>query len=95
MKLNEQIRFLQGVVGGDLPIESQINVLFDILKNVLDDGAIRARTVRHKLKDYVSSKSLAERAYALNMIASDGAGIEVVPPDDKINEVLEDTIVWI
>ncbi|WP_288480753.1 Lon family ATP-dependent protease [uncultured Clostridium sp.] len=95
MKLNEQIRFLQGVVGGDLPIESQINVLFDILKNVLDDGAIRARTVRHKLKDYVSSKSLAERAYALNMIASDGAGIEIVPPDDKINEVLEDTIVWI
>lgn len=29
------------------------------------------------------------------MIASDGAGIEVVPPEDKIGEVLEDTVVWI
>ncbi|MGL5648238.1 MAG: Lon family ATP-dependent protease [Clostridium sp.] len=95
MKLNEQIKFLQGVVGGDLEIEAQINVLFDILKNVLDEGAIRARTVRHKLKGYKESNELAKRAYALNMIASDGAGIEVVPPEDKIQEVLEDTIVWI
>ncbi|MGL4873693.1 MAG: Lon family ATP-dependent protease, partial [Clostridium sp.] len=86
---------LQGVVGGDLTIEAQINVLYDILKNVLDEGAIRARTVRHKLKKYTTSKKLAERAYALNMIASDGAGIEVIPTEDKITEVLEDTIVWI
>ncbi|MGL4850263.1 MAG: Lon family ATP-dependent protease [Clostridium sp.] len=89
------MQFLQGVVGGDLTIEAQINVLYDILKNVLDEGAIRARTVRHKLKKYTTSKKLAERAYALNMIASDGAGIEVVPTEDKITEVLEDTIVWI
>ncbi|WP_297635623.1 Lon family ATP-dependent protease [uncultured Clostridium sp.] len=95
MKIDEQINFLQGVVGGDLPIEAQINVLNDILKNVLDEGAIRARTVRHKLKSYVESNKLAERAYAINMIASDGAGIEVIPPEDKIKEVLEDTIVWI
>ncbi len=71
------------------------NVLFDILKNVLDEGAVRARTVKFKLKDYVRSTKLTERAYALNMIASDGAGIEVVPPEDKIGEVLEDTVVWI
>lgn len=95
MKLREEIGFLQDVIKGDLSLESQINVLFDILKNVLDEGAVRARTVKFKLKDYVRSTKLTERAYALNMIASDGAGIEVVPPEDKIGEVLEDTVVWI
>ena len=95
MKLREEISFLQDIINGDLPQESQINVLFDILKNVLDEGAIRARTVRFKLKNYVSSKKVTERAYALNMIASDGAGIEVVPPEDKVDEVIEDAVMWI
>ena len=29
------------------------------------------------------------------MIASDGAGIEVVPPEDKVDEVIEDAVMWI
>ncbi|MDQ0151125.1 Lon family ATP-dependent protease [Eubacterium multiforme] len=95
MKLQEEVNFLKDVLTGDLSQESKINVLFDILKNVLDDGAIRARTIRFKLNKYVTSKNVAERAYALDMIASDGAGIEVVPPEEKIDEVLEDAVVWI
>lgn len=63
---------LEGILTSDLPIEAKVNVLFDVLKNVLDEGAIRARTVRFKLQKYVNSTDINERIYALNVIASDG-----------------------
>ena len=65
---------LEGILTSDLPIEAKVNVLFDVLKNVLDEGAIRARTVRFKLQKYVNSTDINERIYALNVIASDGNG---------------------
>ena len=37
---------LQNILESDLPLESKVNVLFEILNNVLDEGAVRARTVR-------------------------------------------------
>ena len=46
---------LEELVKSDLPLEVKVNVLFDVLKNVLDEGAIRARTVRFKLQKYVNS----------------------------------------
>ena len=73
---------LEGILTSDLPIEAKVNVLFDVLKNVLDEGAIRARTVRFKLQKYVNSTDINERIYALNVIASDGNGAKVVPTDE-------------
>ena len=70
---NEEVN-LEGILTSDLPIEAKVNVLFDVLKNVLDEGAIRARTVRFKLQKYVNSTDINERIYALNVIASDGNG---------------------
>ena len=55
---------LEGILTSDLPIEAKVNVLFDVLKNVLDEGAIRARTVRFKLQKYVNSTDINERIYA-------------------------------
>ena len=52
---------LEGILTSDLPIEAKVNVLFDVLKNVLDEGAIRARTVRFKLQKYVNSTDINER----------------------------------
>ena len=46
---------LQNILDSDLPLESKVNVLFEILNNVLDEGAVRARTVRFKLNKYVNS----------------------------------------
>ena len=46
---NEKLDF-KNILESDLPLEAKVNVLFDILKNVLDEGAIRARTVRFKLQ---------------------------------------------
>lgn len=86
---------LEGLLKSDLPIEAKVNVLFDVLKNVLDEGAIRARTVRFKLQKYVNSTDINERIYALNVIASDGNGAKVVPTDETSQEVLEDVIYWI
>jgi ATP-dependent Lon protease len=86
---------LDNILDSDLPIEAKVNVLFDILKNVLDEGAIRARTVRFKLQKYVNSTEINERIYALNVIASDGNGAKVVPTDETSKEVLEDVIYWI
>ena len=86
---------LEELLTSDLPIEAKVNVLFDVLKNVLDEGAIRARTVRFKLQKYVNSTEINERIYALNVIASDGNGAKVVPTDETAQEVLEDVIYWI
>ena len=86
---------LEGILKSDLPIEAKVNVLFDVLKNVLDEGAVRARTVRFKLQKYVNSTDINERIYALNVIASDGNGAKVVPTDETAQEVLEGVIYWI
>ena len=77
---NEKLDF-KNILESDLPLEAKVNVLFDILKNVLDEGAIRARTVRFKLQKYINSTDINERIYALNVIASDGNGAKVVPND--------------
>ncbi|MGN9135152.1 Lon family ATP-dependent protease [Clostridium sp. HCP1S3_B4] len=87
--------FLQDVLNGDLPIEAQINVLYEIMENILDQGAIRARTVKFKLQKYIKSKNMCEKVYALNMIASDGKGIKTVPKEEEIDSVLENTIDYI
>lgn len=91
---NEEVN-LEQILKSDLPIEVKVNVLFDVLKNVLDEGAIRARTVRFKLQKYVNSTEINERIYALNVIASDGNGAKVVPTDESAEEILEDVIYWI
>ena len=33
-------------------LDAQVDVLFEILKNVLDEGTIRARIVRYKLQKH-------------------------------------------
>ena len=71
-------------------IESQINVLFDVAKNILDDGAMRARTVRYKLQRHVKSNDIYKRAYALNKIITDGKGIDTIPNESNIEKVMSD-----
>ena len=59
---------LEDILQENLPIEAKVNVLFDVLKNVLDEGAIRARTIRFKLQKYVNSSNINERIYALDVM---------------------------
>jgi ATP-dependent Lon protease len=79
-----------------MSLDAQVNVLFEVLNNVLDQGAIKARTVKFKLNKHVNSKEINKRIYALNKIASDGNGIaKTVPSESELYTVLEDTNKWI
>jgi ATP-dependent Lon protease len=79
-----------------MSLDAQVNVLFEVLNNVLDQGAIKARTVKFKLNKHVNSKEINKRIYALNKIASDGNGIaKTVPSESELYAVLEDTNKWI
>lgn len=86
---------LDGLLDSGLSLDAQVNVLNQILGNVLDEGAVRARTVRFKLQKHITSPSVYERVYALNMIASDGKGTKSIPNADNVREVLEDTVYFI
>lgn len=95
MQVNDQEKSLEYFSDKQIPIEVRVNALFDVLKNVLDEGAVRARTIRYKLQKYVNSSQIKERIYALNVIASDGKGIKYVPGDSEVEEVLNDALKWV
>ncbi|MBS5939926.1 Lon family ATP-dependent protease [Clostridium sp.] len=86
---------IESLLDSDLSLDAQANVINQILNNVLDEGAVRARIVRFKLQKYINSINICERLYALNVIASDGKGLKAVPKEEEIRDVLEDTIYYI
>lgn len=95
MKFQEEISFLKEVTEGNLSRESQINIFFEILENILDKGAVRARTIKYKLQKYVKSSNVCEKIYSLIMIASDGKGRDTIPKDDEIDSSIEELVDWI
>ncbi|GKU25843.1 Lon family ATP-dependent protease [Clostridium folliculivorans] len=95
MKSQNDIDVLQDIFKSGMNLESQVSVLFEVAKNVLDEGAVRARTVRHKLNKYVKSRNVYDRLYALNKIVSDGKGLKAVPSEANLHEALEDTYGWL
>lgn len=95
MKSYDEIKNLEDILNSDLSLDAQVNVIHQILKNILDEGAVRARTVRFKLQKYVNSSDICERVYALNMIASDGKGVKTIPSEEDVRDLLEDTIYFI
>ncbi|GAA0086771.1 Lon family ATP-dependent protease [Clostridium sp. CTA-7] len=94
MKTHDETN-IESILDSELSLDAQVNVINQILKNVLDEGAVRARTVRFKLQKYANSPNICERVYALNVIASDGKGIKAVPSESELRGVLEDTIYYI
>ena len=74
-----------------LPLDTQIDVLYEIMRNVIDESSIKAKTVKFKLQKYIKSNDMYKRLYALNKIISNGKGIEMVPNQKNIHEVLDDT----
>ena len=78
----------------DNDILAEINVQLDILENVLDKGAVKARISKYKLQKYLSGDTL-HRAYAVNKIASDGVSVLAMPGEDNLVQMVEDTNKWI
>ena len=78
-----------------LPIDTQIDVLYEIMRNVIDEGSIKSKTIKYKLQKHIKSDDIYKRLYALNKIISDGKGIEIIPTPQNIQEVLDNTNQWL
>jgi ATP-dependent Lon protease len=72
-----------------MPLDTQIDVLYDVLNRVMDEGTINARIVKFKLQKQVKSSDVFKRIYALEKIVSDGKGLKLYPEEKNIYEFLE------
>lgn len=95
MKSIKELEVLQDVMNSELGVESQVEALKDIINNILDEGAFRARVIRFKVQNYINSTDHYERLYGLSKIVSEGKGLSEVPTEETINEALEDVCAMI
>lgn len=95
MKSIKELEVLQDVMNSELGVESQVEALKDIINNILDEGAFRARVIRFKVQNYINSTDPYERLYGLSKIVSEGKGLNEVPTEETINEALEDVCAMI
>ncbi|EJT6502605.1 Lon family ATP-dependent protease [Clostridium perfringens] len=95
MKSIKELEVLQDVMNSELGVESQVEALKDIINNILDEGAFRARVIRFKVQNYINSTDPYERLYGLSKIISEGKGLSEVPTEETINEALEDVCAMI
>lgn len=92
MKPYDDASLLHDIISGTLSIESQIEALFSITKNVLDKGAFRARTVRFKLDKFIQSSNPCDKIFALNTILSEGKDLKSTPKKDDLQKAVERTV---
>lgn len=92
MNSYEEKSLLQDIIAGNLSIESQIDALFGITKNILDKGAFRARTIRFKLDKFIKSSNTCDRIFALNTILAEGKDLKVVPKEEEIQKAISKTV---
>ncbi|MBU3177130.1 Lon family ATP-dependent protease [Clostridium estertheticum] len=83
------------LIKDELPLDTQIDVLYEIMRNVIDEGSIKAKTIKFKLQKHIKSEDVYRRLYALNKIISNGKGIDMMPNEKNIQEVLDSTNVWL
>jgi len=88
----DNVDLLQEIISGNLSLESQIEALFSITKNILDKGAFRARTVRFKLDKFIQSSNLCEKVFALNAILAEGKDLKITPKKDELQEAINKTV---
>lgn len=92
MNSYDDASLLQDIISGTLSLESQIEALFSITKNVLDKGAFRARTVRFKLDKFIQSSNLCDKVFALNTILAEGKDLKVTPKEEELQKAIDRTV---
>ena len=92
MNSYDNVDLLQDIISGTLSLESQIEALFSITKNILDKGAFRARTVRFKLDKFIKSSNHCEKVFALNTILAEGKDLKVTPKKDELQKAIDKTV---
>jgi len=74
-----------------LPLDMQVDVLYELMYKVIEEGTIKSRIVKFKLQKHIDSHDVNRRLYAANKIISNGKGIDIVPNSANMPEVLEET----
>ncbi len=92
MNSYDDASLLQDIISGTLSLDSQIEALFSVTKNVLDKGAFRARTVRFKLDKFIQSSNLCDKIFALNTILAEGKDLKVIPKKDDLQKAIDRTV---
>ena len=92
MNSYDNVDLLQDILSGTLSLESQIEALFSITKNILDKGAFRARTVRFKLDKSIQSSDPCEKIFALNTILAEGKDLKITPKKDELQKAINKTV---
>ena len=77
-----------------ITLDSQVNILLDTCKKVLDGGVFKGRIVKHKLQKHIRSKDPLEKLYAILMIISDGRYSNGIPSGESVYEALDQVNVY-
>ncbi len=92
MNSYDDTSLLQEIISGTLSLDSQIEALYSITKNVLDKGAFRARTIRFKLDKFIQSSNPCDKVFALNTILSEGKDLKVIPKKEELQKAIDRTV---
>ncbi|MCD2346867.1 Lon family ATP-dependent protease [Clostridium guangxiense] len=96
MKLQEELKNIKKDDIKSIPLEVQIDVIYDTIKNIIDENIIKSRIIKYKLNKHINSKDINKKIYALNKIISDNNGIKLVPStDEELYKAFEDTTKWL
>lgn len=96
MKLQEDLKKIKKDDIKSIPLEVQIDVIHDTIKNIIDENTMKSRIIKYKLNKQINSKDINKKIYALNKIISDNKGIELVPStDEELYNAFEDTTKWL
>ncbi|MFX0549858.1 Lon family ATP-dependent protease [Hathewaya histolytica] len=72
-----------------ISIEVQVELLYHITKKVLTEGVMETRIVKFNLRKHVNSDNIYKRVFALSKIIGNGKGINSIPTEKNIYEVLD------
>lgn len=92
---SEKTNDISKEVTESLSLESHLNVIYEVMKKILDEKTIKSRSIKYKIQGYLESGDKYKKLYALNKIISDGKGIELIPEEKNSRQALENTNKWL
>lgn len=72
-----------------ISVEVQVELLYHIARKVLTEGVMETRIVKFNLRKHVESEDVYKRIFALSKIISNGKGMNSIPTEKNIYDVLD------
>lgn len=92
---SQYMDFMEKDVLDTVSLDTQISVMYEIVKNLIKESTLKARITKYKLQKFIKSDDACNRIYGINKIISDGKGLEIVPSKKELYEAIDDTNKWI